>query len=68
MLAEAAEADATDDALYGAEKTGRELPAELQRRQTWLEKLRQARKPSTGSDRRRRSAGSCRGERRGWSG
>jgi hypothetical protein len=39
MLAEAAEADAAEDALYGAEKTGQELPAELQRRQTRVERM-----------------------------
>ena len=42
MLAEAAAADAEEDAHYGAEKQGQELPAELQRRQTLLEKIRQA--------------------------
>ena len=44
MLAEAAEADAAEDARYGPEKTGQELPEELQRRQTRLEKIRQAQK------------------------
>ncbi len=44
MLAEAAQADAAEDARYGSEQTGQELPAELQRRQTRLEKIRQAQK------------------------
>ena len=44
MLAEAAEADAAEDAHYGPEQTGQELPEELQRRQTRLEKIRQAQK------------------------
>ncbi len=44
MLAEVAEADAAEDARYGPEKTGQELPEELQRRQTRLEKIRQAQK------------------------
>ncbi len=42
MLAEAEAVDAEEDARYGAEKQGRELPAELQRRQTRLQKIRQA--------------------------
>ncbi len=44
MLAEAAEVDAAEDACYGADKTGQDLPEELQRRQTRLEKIRQAQK------------------------
>ena len=44
MLAEAAEADAAEDARYGSEQTGQELPEELQRRQTRLQKIRQAQK------------------------
>ena len=44
MLAEAEAVDAEEDARYGSTKTGRELPAELQRRQTRLAKIRQARK------------------------
>ncbi len=42
MLAEAEAVDAEEDGRYGAEKQGQELPAELQRRQTRLEKIRQA--------------------------
>ncbi len=44
MLSEAERVDAAEDARYGPEKTGQELPAELQRRQTRLEKIRQAQK------------------------
>ena len=44
MLAEAAEVDAAEDDRYGADQTGQELPAQLQRRQTRLEKIRQAQK------------------------
>ena len=44
MLAEAEKADAAEDARYGPEKTGQELPQELQRRQGRLEKIRQAQK------------------------
>ncbi len=44
MLTEAERVDAAEDARYGPEKTGQELPAELQRRQTRLEKIRQAQK------------------------
>ena len=44
MLAEAVEVDAAEDACYGADKTGQDLPEELQRRQTRLEKIRQAQK------------------------
>ncbi len=42
MLTEAERADAAEDARYGPEQTGQELPEELQRRQTRLEKIRQA--------------------------
>ena len=44
MLAEAEAVDAEEDTRYGSPKTGRELPEELQRRQTRLAKIRQARK------------------------
>ena len=44
MLADAEKTDAAEDALYGSDKTGQELPDELQRRQTRLEKIRQAQK------------------------
>ena len=42
MLAEAEQADAAEDALHGPDKSGQELPEELQRRKTRLEKIRQA--------------------------
>ena len=42
MLAEAETVDAAEDARYGAAKQGEELPEELQRRQTRLEKIREA--------------------------
>jgi transposase len=38
----AAEEDAADDALYGPDKTGRELPEHLRRRQDRLAKIREA--------------------------
>ena len=44
MLREAEKADAAEDALHGPDKSGQELPEELQRRQTRLEKIRQAQK------------------------
>ena len=44
MLREAAAADAAEDARYGPDKTGQELPEDLQRRKTRLEKIRQAQK------------------------
>lgn len=42
MLAEAQAADETDDARHGPDRHGDELPAELARRQSRLEKIRQA--------------------------
>jgi transposase len=42
LLAQAEAADAEEDALYGAEQRGDELPEELQRRETRLQKIRQA--------------------------
>ena len=44
MLREAEKADAAEDALHGPDKSGQELPEELQRRKTRLEKIRQAQK------------------------
>ena len=44
MLREAEKADAAEDALHGPDKSGQELPEEQQRRQTRLEKIRQAQK------------------------
>ncbi len=42
LLAQAEVADAAEDALYGADQRGDELPAELQRRETRLQKIREA--------------------------
>jgi transposase len=42
LLAQAAAADAADDAAYGADRRGDELPAELQRRETRLQRIREA--------------------------
>ena len=44
MLAQAAASDAAEDARYGKDKRGDELPAELQRRETRLRRIREARK------------------------
>ena len=43
LLAQAAETDAAEDALYGKGKRGDELPAELARRESRLEKIAEAR-------------------------
>jgi len=42
LLAEAAATDAAEDELYGADRRGDELPAELARRESRLERLREA--------------------------
>jgi len=42
LLAQAEAADAADDAEYGADRRGDELPAELQRRDTRLQRIREA--------------------------
>ncbi|MGC9420872.1 MAG: transposase, partial [Rhodovulum sp.] len=42
LMAEAARVDAEEDALYGKGKRGDELPAELSRRESRLEKIREA--------------------------
>src|SRR6202162_1959919 len=44
LLAQAEAADAEEDALYGAEQRGDELPEELQRRETRLQKIGQAKR------------------------
>jgi transposase len=44
MLARAEAADAEEDARYGKDRRGDELPAELQRRETRLRKIREAKK------------------------
>jgi transposase len=42
LLAQAEAADAADDAEYGADRRGDELPTELQRRETRLQRIREA--------------------------
>ena len=42
LLAQAEAADAAEDAQYGADRRGDELPAELQRRETRLKRIREA--------------------------
>jgi transposase len=44
LLAQAEAADAEEDALYGAEQRGDEWPEELQRRETRLKKIREAKR------------------------
>jgi transposase len=44
LLAQAEAADAADDAEYGAEQRGDELPAELQRRESRLRRIREAKR------------------------
>jgi transposase len=44
LLAQAEAADAADDAEYGADRRGDELPAELQRRESRLERIREAKR------------------------
>ena len=44
LLAQAAAADAEEDAHYGADQRGDELPAELQRRETRLKKIGEAKR------------------------
>jgi transposase len=44
LLAQAEAADAAEDAEYGAERRGDELPAELQRRESRLKRIREAKR------------------------
>jgi transposase len=44
LLAQAEAADAAEDAEYGADRRGDELPAELQRRESRLERIREAKR------------------------
>jgi len=44
LLAQAEAADAAEDAHYGVDRRGDELPAELQRRETRLKKIREAKR------------------------
>ena len=60
MLAEAEAAGAAQDARYGADKQGQQLPEELPRRQTRLEKIRQARQAlKQRAQQRAAAAGRC---------
>ncbi len=42
LIEKAQQADAAEDEVYGADNSGEEIPAELQRRETRLEKIREA--------------------------
>jgi transposase len=44
LLAQAEAADAAEDAAYGADRRGDELPAELQRRESRLQRIREAKR------------------------
>src|ERR1700729_1099927 len=44
LLGQAEAADAEEDARYGRDRTGDELPAELERRETRLQKIREAKR------------------------
>ena len=44
LLEQAEAADAEEDALYGKDRTGDELPAELERRETRLKKIKEAKR------------------------
>ena len=44
LLEQAEAADAEEDALYGKDRTGDELPAELERRETRLQKIKEAKR------------------------
>src|ERR1700693_388288 len=44
MMAQAEAADAEEDALYGKDRTGDELPAELERRESRIKKIQQAKR------------------------
>jgi transposase len=44
LLAQAEAADAEEDALYGKDRTGDKLPAELERRETRLKKIKEAKR------------------------
>ncbi len=47
MLAEAKQADGEEDALFGPEKRGDELPEGLGRRVEWLKRLQEAKANTT---------------------
>jgi transposase len=48
LLAQAEAADAADDAAYGTDRRGDELPAELQRRESRLKRIREAKRALEG--------------------
>jgi hypothetical protein len=54
LLAQAEAADAEEDARYGKNQSGDELPAELERRETRLQKIREANAPRRKERARRR--------------
>jgi transposase len=57
LLAQAEAADAEEDALYGADQRGDELPEELQRRETRLQKIRKAKRAVEQRARQKAEAG-----------
>jgi transposase len=59
LLAQAEAADAADDAEYGTERRGDELPAELQRRESRLKRIREAKRALEG---RAKEAAAAKGE------
>jgi len=59
LLAAAEKTDAEEDAQYGKEQRGDELPDELQRRESRLRKIREAKAELEDEARKRRCAASC---------
>jgi len=57
LLAQAEAADAEEDALYGADQRGDELPEELQRRETRLQKIREVKRAVEQRARQKAEAG-----------
>ncbi len=57
LLAQAEAADAEEDALYGADQRGDELPAEWQRRETRLHKIREVKRAVEQRARQKAEAG-----------
>jgi hypothetical protein len=57
LLAQAEAADAADDAQYGADQRGDDLPAELERRESRLKRIREAKRALEA--RAKRTATSC---------
>src|SRR5437899_1444585 len=56
LLAQAEATDAAEDAQYGADQRGDELPEELQRRETRLQKIREAKRALEGRARQKAEA------------